>query len=195
MTLRLCLTCNRPHPIGYRCPKREAIRYAQSKQRRSRGTANWKTAREAARERDGNQCRKCNATKDLEVHHLIPISEGGDRYSLTNLITLCNHCHHNTHREAPGTTQNTTKLPPHRFSRSFLKDEGGRGTTQNEANLPPFQPSARETDATTWRRPMKSKWCTNCRQWLPLEAFAPKPELRSGFHGWCRECCRARTRQ
>jgi predicted nucleic acid-binding Zn ribbon protein len=39
------------------------------------------------------------------------------------------------------------------------------------------------------------KWCCSCQQWLPPEAFAPKPELRSGFDSWCRSCHAERTRQ
>lgn len=31
---------------------------------------------------------------DLEVHHIIPISEGGPEFDLENLITLCFDCHH-----------------------------------------------------------------------------------------------------
>jgi len=31
---------------------------------------------------------------DLEVHHIIPISEGGPEFDLDNLITLCFDCHH-----------------------------------------------------------------------------------------------------
>jgi hypothetical protein len=30
----------------------------------------------------------------LEVHHIIPISDGGDEFDLNNLVTLCFDCHH-----------------------------------------------------------------------------------------------------
>lgn len=30
----------------------------------------------------------------LEVHHIIPISEGGPEFDLSNLVTLCFDCHH-----------------------------------------------------------------------------------------------------
>jgi predicted nucleic acid-binding Zn ribbon protein len=39
------------------------------------------------------------------------------------------------------------------------------------------------------------KWCTSCREWLPLEAFGPRAELRSGFDSWCRSCRGERVRQ
>ena len=30
---------------------------------------------------------------------------------------------------------------------------------------------------------------------VPLEAFGPNPDLRSGYKSWCRSCCADRTRQ
>jgi hypothetical protein len=33
-----------------------------------------------------------------------------------------------------------------------------------------------------------TKACTRCRQMLPLESFAPKPKVSSGFDSWCRRC-------
>jgi len=47
----------------------------------------------------------------------------------------------------------------------------------------------------THLRTEPGKWCCACRQWLPLEAFGPNPELRSGFKSSCRSCCAERTRQ
>jgi hypothetical protein len=42
---------------------------------------------------------------------------------------------------------------------------------------------------------LSGKWCTSCQEWLALERFGPREELRSGLDSWCR-CCRAdRTRQ
>jgi DEAD/DEAH box helicase domain-containing protein len=68
----------------------------------------WPAAREAARSRDGHQCRQCRAPerpgRAHDVHHLRPFREFGyapgenrnDRLanSLDNLITLCAPCHH-----------------------------------------------------------------------------------------------------
>jgi 5-methylcytosine-specific restriction endonuclease McrA len=31
---------------------------------------------------------------ELEVHHIVPISEGGPEFDLDNLVTLCFECHH-----------------------------------------------------------------------------------------------------
>jgi hypothetical protein len=33
-----------------------------------------------------------------------------------------------------------------------------------------------------------AKRCTRCSQTLPLDSFAPKPKLSSGFDSWCRPC-------
>ena len=41
--------------------------------------------------RDGNRCRKCGSTRDLEVDHIFPISKGG-KSNFDNLQTLCHVC-------------------------------------------------------------------------------------------------------
>jgi 5-methylcytosine-specific restriction protein A len=53
----------------------------------------WQNARAAARKRDGEQCRQCGSTDELEVHHIKPLAEGGAEYELANLTTLCHDCH------------------------------------------------------------------------------------------------------
>lgn len=98
MTLRFCLDCGSHHQSGYSCPQREARRYRTSAARRARGRHAWRLAREAARARDGNRCRGCGSTKALAVHHVTPISKGGAKYELSNLITLCRSCHVQQHR-------------------------------------------------------------------------------------------------
>lgn len=42
--------------------------------------------------RNGNYCHRCGGTGRLAVHHIIPVSKGGDR-SLRNLVPLCPGCH------------------------------------------------------------------------------------------------------
>jgi 5-methylcytosine-specific restriction enzyme A len=97
MTIRFCLHCNRHHESSYSCAKREAKRYAASAARKARGRHAWRVARTAARQRDGQRCRQCGSSKALAVHHVTPISEGGERYALSNLITLCRGCHDAQH--------------------------------------------------------------------------------------------------
>ena len=41
--------------------------------------------------RDGNRCRKCGSSYDLEVDHIFPISKGG-KTVIDNLQTLCHNC-------------------------------------------------------------------------------------------------------
>jgi 5-methylcytosine-specific restriction endonuclease McrA len=135
--LKYCLTCAGHHPVGYRCPKVEAKRYRASAARKARGRHAWRLAREAARRRDGNCCRRCGSTQGLQVHHVTPVSEGGERYALDNLVTLCSSCHAAQHRGRDGATGNdpalprvsfSRKKPPQprpRFSRNTLKDVEG----------------------------------------------------------------------
>lgn len=121
MTLRFCLDCNSHHESSYSCSKREAKRYAASAARRARGRHAWRLAREAARRRDGNACRGCGGTQGLQVHHITPISEGGERYALDNLVTLCRSCHEAQHRGERGSTGREAALPPTSFSRKTLQ--------------------------------------------------------------------------
>ena len=41
--------------------------------------------------RDGNRCRRCGSTYDLEIDHIYPISKGG-KSNFGNLQTLCHTC-------------------------------------------------------------------------------------------------------
>ena len=58
----------------------------------------WVFARLRAKNRDGWRCQSCGKSGVLEVHHLQPVSAGGDN-SLENLITLCRTCHIGLHRK------------------------------------------------------------------------------------------------
>jgi hypothetical protein len=56
---------------------------------------NKRNYRDAILCRDNYTCQSCGKYKnqqDLEVHHVIPRSEGG-KDAPTNLVTLCKHCH------------------------------------------------------------------------------------------------------
>src|SRR6266487_5312321 len=98
--LRLCLHCGRhykPPGIRNRCPDcgraydRKLSR--EKRARRTRSSAAWQKAREAARQRDGNRCTACGSTENLEVHHIKSLAEGGNEFALSNLTTLCRSCH------------------------------------------------------------------------------------------------------
>jgi 5-methylcytosine-specific restriction endonuclease McrA len=52
-------------------------------------------------ERDGHVCRICfvgSETKKMQVHHIVPLSDGGDD-TISNLIVLCSRCHTDVHKE------------------------------------------------------------------------------------------------
>jgi len=55
----------------------------------------WCKVREQVLARDDYACQDCHKSYNpLEVHHIIPISEGGPEFELGNLVTLCFECHH-----------------------------------------------------------------------------------------------------
>jgi len=98
MPLRFCIHCgkhyepstgvrNRCGPCGRDYDQRHSV------ERRARNSAKWQRARAAARRRDGERCQQCGSSERLQVHHIVPLSEGGDRYALSNLVTLCQSCH------------------------------------------------------------------------------------------------------
>lgn len=63
---------------------------------------NWRRQRSLARERDGNTCQICGATRNkngrkVHVHHIVPYHTFNGNYflanQLSNLICLCSSCH------------------------------------------------------------------------------------------------------
>lgn len=66
--------------------------------------ASWEKQQRAARRRDGNECQLCglprkSARRNLDVHHIRPfrffgVSSHREANDLTNLVTLCEGCHH-----------------------------------------------------------------------------------------------------
>jgi len=53
----------------------------------------WKETRADVLERDDHECQACGKEEDLHVHHIQPVSAGGPRFELNNLVTLCD-THH-----------------------------------------------------------------------------------------------------
>ena len=49
----------------------------------------WREARQVALDRDGGVCVVCGTEENLHVHHIHPVSAGGPRFELNNLVTLC----------------------------------------------------------------------------------------------------------
>lgn len=57
-----------------------------------------KVQRKSILSRDGQECLKCGSEDNLEVHHIIPRSSGGN-HAAENLATLCKDCHLQAHSE------------------------------------------------------------------------------------------------
>lgn len=95
---------------GSRCPqcpapKKDPTEFA----RRIRSTVRWHRAKERVLNRDSHRCTygtydeddkrglfagdQCLAKKKLDVHHRIPIEDGGEPYADDNLRTLCTRHH------------------------------------------------------------------------------------------------------
>ena len=56
----------------------------------------WFKTREKVFEKYGRCCSMCGSEQNVEVHHIIPIREGGTN-ELENLIPLCRDCHQEIH--------------------------------------------------------------------------------------------------
>jgi len=84
----------------------EKVKHANYKKKMNKiKNGTWRTGvdqeeRELILERDKHRCAHCsmvsNAFGMMQVHHIVPVSKGGDD-SRTNLITLCKWCHNRVH--------------------------------------------------------------------------------------------------
>mgnify|MGYP006366380823 FL=1 len=76
----------------------------------------WKEKRMRILDRDGKRCRKCNSTKNLQVHHTY---YSGDKnpwdYPDSCLITLCKKCHEKEHEDKP--IYKFLKIPKKKFKK------------------------------------------------------------------------------
>ena len=57
----------------------------------------WKRIRAAILRRDKYTCQDCGGGSVLEVHHIVPVREGGSDHP-DNLTTLCVDCHRDRRR-------------------------------------------------------------------------------------------------
>jgi len=51
------------------------------------------------REKYNNRCAECGGDENLQIHHIVPIKDGGDN-AFENLLLLCDVCHRNKHRSS-----------------------------------------------------------------------------------------------
>ncbi len=102
--LKSCQYCGRIHDSKFICSQRPKRKQYTTEADKFRWTGKWQKKREEIKERDLNLCQICIRelynteikynTKDLEVHHNIPINEYyNKRLDNDNLLTVC-HYHH-----------------------------------------------------------------------------------------------------
>lgn len=48
----------------------------------------------------GDRCIYCGGVDDIEYHHIIPLSQGGDNRP-SNIVPLCKRCHMKAHKKQP----------------------------------------------------------------------------------------------
>lgn len=60
----------------------------------------WQEERRECLKRCNYTCQapNCNVTRLVEVHHKIPVTKGGSKYSQSNLTCLCKKHHNKQHR-------------------------------------------------------------------------------------------------
>lgn len=55
-------------------------------------TKRWRVLRRAKLDRNPI-CERCGDVLATEVHHITPIAQGGEQFSMANLAALCRPCH------------------------------------------------------------------------------------------------------
>lgn len=65
----------------------------------------WQELRETVLGRDEYRCTNCGSESELEVHHVVPVHQGGANYP-SNLVTLCGDCHLKAHGKHENHVQN-----------------------------------------------------------------------------------------
>ena len=76
--------------------------------------------RQECREKYGHVCAICGGVNRLTVHHIVPLSIGGD-WELYNLILLDDRCHRFLHHTGSGDHLNHTQVQAIEKLRKFLK--------------------------------------------------------------------------
>jgi len=103
-------------------------------------------------DRDGHKCQLCGVSgpksggcAPLEVHHIVPDPDDGDRHEINNLTTLCQSCHSWIHKRPSRedvpvtiTEADATELLPHDYEiLQILHKEGPLSTGEITDRLSP----------------------------------------------------------
>lgn len=102
--LMSCQYCGRIHDSKYICKQKASRKKKTTEADKFRWTIKWQKKREEIKKRDLYLCQICIRelyntvikynTKDLSVHHNIPINEDYDkRLDNDNLLTVCDYHH------------------------------------------------------------------------------------------------------
>ena len=98
--LKACSRCGRIHDHNHKCYANSKNYYQHNPEiRKFRNSRVWKSKAEEIKQRDKYLCQVCMSKnifnyKELETHHIVPLSENWDlRLDNNNLITLCEKCH------------------------------------------------------------------------------------------------------
>lgn len=70
----------------------------------------WVRVSQATLEADGNTCQCCGNPNKFGVHHIVPVSDGGDETDPGNLITLCKSCENQVHEDCLNMTGSSVSV-------------------------------------------------------------------------------------
>lgn len=81
-----CLECRKPliSPARKYCTEKCRVEYYSKNYSH--------TFREKKLQKAG-KCQVCGEQKDLQLHHILPISKGGELLADGNIVILCKNCH------------------------------------------------------------------------------------------------------
>lgn len=69
-----------------------------------RSSQQWKNKRAEILLRDHEKCKICGCCNNLQVHHVYSLDSNPElKLENSNLITLCDRCHHDVHNQVYGT--------------------------------------------------------------------------------------------
>jgi len=185
-----CRVCGRELDDGrknYCCEKCRKVCYLVSRMYQ------WDTVRELALKRDDYQCQACWTPEyklgvgQLEVDHIVPISQGGAPLDPRNLRTLCAACHKRKSRRFKDYSRGASN----KSLKEFASDEVEGPTSMPHISFSrymragPFQSVLRETRLRSdehkgLRRAFR---CPKCSSYVELEDALQEDGVRCGGCG------------
>lgn len=88
----------------------------------------WNEFRKTILKRDGYKCKDCGSTdrRILAVHHIVPVSKGGETFDPENCMTLCEDCHvpryHRKRYQEPRQGQSNLNRKPYQEHWTWTRD-------------------------------------------------------------------------